>query len=172
MQSKFMGENIINVLNVIFGFIVGYYLSTKRHVFEKVYDQKLLCMVDLYKQIIRVEFALRRYVHFTGAETEKESSEKRIEELNEVKRSFQKFQHKFWEMEILLDDNSVVQIEKFNKTYIAITSKLSVSNINQQLGDAQQSYDYWNKSFETVSRDLAEIKDKIKREFKKTLKKR
>ncbi|KKS34560.1 MAG: hypothetical protein UU96_C0002G0002 [Parcubacteria group bacterium GW2011_GWC2_42_13] len=155
----------------IVGVIVGYLIANKKYIFQKTYDQKLLCLIDLYKQIVRLEFVLKRYVHFIGAEMTKDSIDNKIETLNEIKKDFQKFQHGFWEMEIVLDDNTTDKIKKFLEKYIEITSKLTVSNINQQLGDLEQSNIKWNESFKLVSSDLIEIKDKIKIEFKKTLKK-
>lgn len=162
---------LVNGVVAIMGMIAGFYLGTKKYIFEKTYDQKLLCTTDLYRQIVRLEFALKEYVHFIGADMTKESISKKIESLNKIKKDFQQFQHKFWEIEIVLDDDTTIQIEKFLKTYIEITSKLSVSNISQQLGDFNQSFDGWDKSFGLVSSELAKIKNEIKKEFKRTLKK-
>lgn len=94
---------------------------------------------------------------------------KKIESLNKIKKSFQEFQHKFWEVEIIFDDSTANQIRDFLKTYIQITSKLSVSNISQQLGELKQSFENWDDSFKLVSSDLAKTKDKLKTEFRKTL---
>jgi len=128
-------------------------------------------IIDLYKEVVRLEFALKKYVHFIGAETGQDSIERKIEELNNIKRDFQTFQHKFWEVEIILEDSSIEKINKFLQFYISITSKLSVSNISQQLRDNRQSFDNWDKSFQLVSTDLAKIKEELKNEFKQALKK-
>jgi len=91
--------------------------------------------------------------------------------LNNIKKDFQTFQHKFWEVEIILEDSSIEKINKFLQSYILITSKLSTSNISQQLRDHGQSFDNWDKSFQLVSTDLAKIKEELKNEFKSALKK-
>lgn len=41
--------------------------------------------------------------------------------------------------------------------------KLSVSNISQQRGDLDQSFDGWDKSFGLVFSDLAQIKNDLKK---------
>lgn len=143
--------------------ILGYYIANKKYIFQRTYDQKLLYIGDLYKQVVDLEFEIKKYVHFTGAEMAPESVTKKIEALNEIKANFQKFQHKFWEIEIMLDEDSVEKINKFLSKYIEITSKLSISTVHQQLGDPQKSFDEWDKSFELVSSDLVEIKKRVKR---------
>lgn len=110
-------------------------------------------------------------MHFVGAETSQESIDKKRESLNKIKTNFQQFQHRFWEVEIILDEDTIKQIESFLSKYIEIISKLSVSNISQQLGDLNQSFDGWDKSFKLVSSDLAQIKNELKKEFRKTLNK-
>lgn len=153
----------------IIGVVAGYYIAKDKYIFQKTYDRKLTLITDLYQQIVRLEFELKKYVHFVGAETSQESIDKKRESLNKIKADFQQFQHKFWEVEIILDESTIKQIESFLSKYIEITSKLSVSNISQQLGDLNQSFDGWDKSFELVSSDLAQIKNELKKEFRKTL---
>ena len=67
--------------------------------------------------------------------------------------------------------NSFKKIQSFLSKYIEITSKLSVANISQQLGDYNQSFDKWDESFQLVSSELAQVKSELKREFRKTLRK-
>lgn len=154
----------------IMGVIVGYFIAKNKYIFQKIYDHKLILITDLYTQIVRLEFELKKYVHFIGADMTKESINEKIKSLNKIKDDFQKFQHKFWEVEIILDDSSINEINKFLKKYIEITSRLSKSNIEQQLCAYDASYDSWDDSFKLVSSDLVEIKNKLKNEFKKTLK--
>lgn len=52
----------------IIGIIIGYFIGAQKHVFEKTYDLKLICIKDLYKQIVELEFILKKYVHFIGAD--------------------------------------------------------------------------------------------------------
>lgn len=168
-------ETIINVLLTssvgMIGVIVGHFVAKHNHVFQKVYDRKSNLIIDLYKQVVRLEFAIKKYVYFTGAETGENSNNKKIEELNIIKGDFQCFQHKFWEVEIILEDSTVEKINKFLETYIAITAKLSVSQMNQQLRDFNRSFDKWNESFDSVSGDLAKIKEELKKEFRDVLRK-
>lgn len=166
-QSVPIFSTIIGTLIGLFG---GYFISRKQHVFETIYEQKLICLKDLYGQIFDLEFALKRYVHFTGADMNKEAKDERVKELSEVKNSFQKFQHKFWREEIILDESTTKLINEFLKKYIEITSKLSVSNIQHQRGDCEQSSDNWDKSFGLVENDLVKIKNELKKEFRKILK--
>jgi len=161
---------IISGLFAISGIIVGYFIGAKKYAFEKLYEQRLMCIKDLYKQVVILEFILKKYINFIGAETTKESINKKIESLNEVKKSFQKFQHKFWQEEIILDESTADQINIFLSKYIEITSKLVVSNISQQQGAYKEQFDYWDESYKLASSDLVKIKDDLKAEFKKTLK--
>lgn len=165
-----MENSIITGFFSITGLVVGFYFANKKHTFQKIYDQKLILIVDLYKQIIRLEFALKEYVHFVGAEMAEESISKKVEALNKIKMDFQKFQHKFWEVEIILDESTIKLINDFLKKYIEITVKLSSSNRQQQQGNSNYSFDSWNKSFKLISSDLPEIKSKLKEEFRRTLK--
>src|SRR3989344_3856396 len=155
----------------IIGVVVGYFIAKDKYIFQKTYDRKLNLITDLYQQIVRLEFALKKYVHFEGAETGQDSIDKKRESLNKIKTDFQQFQHKFWEVEIILDESTIGKIQSFLNTYIAITSKLSVSNRIERSGHSDQSYVYkaQDKSFEMVSSDLAQIKNELKKEFRKTL---
>jgi len=162
---------LINGSLALLGVVLGHFVTKHTHIFQRSYERKSDLIIDLYKEVVRLEFALKKYVHFIGAETGQDSIERKIEELNNIKRDFQTFQHKFWEVEIILEDSSIEKINKFLQFYISITSKLSVSNISQQLRDNRQSFDNWDKSFQLVSTDLAKIKEELKNEFKQALKK-
>lgn len=162
-------DYLMKGLLAIIGVIAGYFIANNKYVFQKTYDRKLMCLTDLYGQVVNLEFMLKEYVHFIGADMKKEAINKRIQSLNKIKNDFQKFQHKFWEVEIALDDNSINGIQTFLKKYIEITSKLTVSNINWQLGDFKRSFDDWNNSFELISSDLVEIKNELKKDFRKTI---
>ncbi len=155
----------------IIGVFVGYFIAKDKYIFQKTYDRKLVLITDLYQQIVRLEFELKKYVHFIGADMKQESMSERMASLNKIKTDFQQFQHKFWEIEIILDEDTVSKIQAFLSKYIEITSKLSVSNISQQLGDFNKSFDDWDKSFQLVSSELVQIKDELKKEFRKTLNK-
>lgn len=169
-------EANINVTNSIItgsfsilAMTIGYYIAARKYIFEKTYDRKLLYIMDFYKQIVNLEFAVKRYVHFIGADLKEESTNKRIEALNQIKSDFQKFQHEYWEVEIILNDDLVEKIEKFLRKYIEITSKLSRSNIEQQLHAYDDSFDSWDESFKLVTSDLVQIKNELKKDFKRTL---
>ena len=162
---------LINGSLALLGVVLGHFVTKHTHIFQRSYERKSNLIIDLYKEVVRLEFALKKYVHFTGAETGQDSIERKIEELNDIKRDFQTFQHKFWEVEIILEESSIEKINKFLQSYILITSKLSVSNISQQLRDHGQQFDNWDKSFQLVSTDLTKIKEELKNEFKSALKK-
>ena len=147
-----MEDNMSIIINflmsgsvAILGVIAGYYIANKKYIFEKTYDQKSICIIDLYKEVVRLEFQIRRYVN-----------QGQREELNEIKTAFQKFQHKFWEIEIILDESSIEKINKFRNKHLEITSKLSASNYNESL------------CLDTS--DLVKVKNELKKEFRKTLK--
>jgi|SRR3989338_4163748 len=95
--------------------------------------------------------------------------DKNREALSKIGVDFQQFQHKFWEVEIILDKSTIEKIQSFLSKYIEITSKLRVSNISQQLGDHNLSLDKWDESFVLVSSELVQIKNDLKKEFRKTL---
>lgn len=162
---------LINGFLTLFGVALGHYVTKHTHISQKRYERKSDLIIDLYKEVVRLEFALKKYVHFTGAATGQDSINKKIEELDNIKRDFQTFQHKFWEIEIILEDSSIEKINKFLQSYISITSKLSVSNISQQLRERGQSFDNWDESFQLVSTELVKIKEELKNEFKCALKK-
>jgi len=161
---------LVNGLFSLVGVWLGYFVTKNSHIFQRSYDRKSDLLIDLYKEVVKLEFALKKYVHFTGAETGQESSDKKTKELNNIKNNFNTFQHKFWEVEIILDDNIIGKINKFRDIYIDIISKLTTSNYSKQLQDHSQSFDYWEKSFELVRTSLAEIKESLKSEFKRALK--
>ena len=52
----------------IIGVFVGYYVANKKYVFQKLYNKKLIHITNLYKQIVRLEFEIKRYAHFEGAD--------------------------------------------------------------------------------------------------------
>lgn len=162
---------LVNGSLALLGVVLGHFVTKYTHIFQRSYERKSDLIIDLYKEVVRLEFALKKYVHFTGAETGQDSIDRKIEELNNIKKDFQTFQHKFWEVEIILEDSSIEKINKFLQSYISITSKLSVSNISQQLRDHGQSFDDWDESFKLVSTDLVKIKEELKNEFKQALKK-
>lgn len=162
---------LVNGFLALLGVVLGHFVTKYTHIFQRSYERKSDLIIELYKEVVRLEFALKKYVHFTGAETGQDSIQRKIEELNNIKKDFQTFQHKFWEVEIILEDSLIEKINKFLQSYISITSKLSVSNISQQLRDNEQSFDNWDKSFQLVSTDLAKIKEELKNEFKNALKK-
>lgn len=162
---------LINGSLALLGVVLGNFVTKHTHIFQKNYERKSDLVIDLYKEVVRLEFELKKYIYFTGAEMGKDSVEKKINELNAIKSNFQSFQHKFWEVEIILEDSTIEKINKFLQTYIAITSKLSVSHISQQLGDHGQSFDNWDESFNAVSGDLVKIKEDLKKEFRCTLNK-
>ena len=161
----FLMKGSISIIGVIF----GYFIARNKYVFQKTYDQKSILITELYTYIVHLEFELKKYIHFIGADMTEKSIDEKIKSLNKVKADFQKFQHKFWEIEIVLDDSSIDEINTFLKKYIEITSKLSKSNIEQQLREHGQAFDSWNESFKLVSSDLVDIKNNLKKEFKKIL---
>ena len=162
---------LINGSLALLGVLLGYFVTKYTYVFQRNYERKSDLIIDLYKEVVRLEFELKKYVHFTGAEIGKDSVERKISELNIIKSNFHSFQHKFWAVEIILEEGTIEKINKFLQTYITITSKLSASHISQQLGDHGQSFDKWDESFSVVSGDLIKIKEDLKKEFRHALKK-
>lgn len=155
----------------IIGVIAGYFITKSEYTFQKRYDRKIVLITDLYKQVVQLDFELKRYLHLMGAELKQETINRKIEALNKIKADFQKFQHKFWETEIILDEDINKKIRSFLDKYIEITAKLTVANINQQLGDTGKSFDEWNDCLKLASNDLLSIKEILKREFRKNLNK-
>lgn len=165
--ADYLMKGVISLIGVI----IGYFIAQNKYIFQKTYDQKLILITELYTQIVRLEFELKKYIHFIGADMTEKSIDEKIKSLNKIKSDFQQFQHKFWEVEIILDDSSINEINTFLKKYIEITSKLSRSNIEQQLRVHDQAFDSWNESFKLASSDLVEIKNGLRKEFRKILRK-
>ncbi len=156
----------------IAGVIVGYYIAKNKYVFEKTYDRKSILITELYAKIVQLEFELKKYIHFIGADMQADVLEKKIESLNKIKTDFQLFRHKFWEVEIILDESSNEKIKKFLEKYIEITSKLVRSNVEQQLRSHKEAFDSWDESFRLFESDLVEIKKELKKDFRNNLNKK
>ncbi len=156
----------------IIGVIVGYFIAKNKYVFEKTYDRKSILITELYTQIVQLEFELKKYIHFIGADMQADSLEEKIKSFNDLKNKFYEFQHKFWEVEIILDDSSVRKINIFLAKYIEIMAKLSRSHVSQQLRSHDKAFDSWDESFKLFKSDLVEIKSEIKKDFKNNLNKK
>lgn len=162
---------LINGSIALLGVVLGHFVTKNTYIFQKNYERKSGLVIDLYKEVVKLEFELKRYINFIGAEATEDSIERKINELNIIRDNFQSFQHKFWEVEIILEDSTINKINEFLQVYITITSKLSVSHIGQQLGDHKQSFDKWEESFNMVSDDLKKIKVDLRKEFRSALNK-
>lgn len=60
-------ENSIAIISgffAILGIVIGHFIGAKKYAFEKIYDQKLVCIKYLYKQIVEIEFMLKKYIDF------------------------------------------------------------------------------------------------------------
>src|SRR3989344_4008129 len=164
-----MENTIITGLFSIAGTLLGYYLATSRHAFEKVYDRKLDCLAGFYKEVVNLEFILRHYATFTGAEHTPESIDKKRQELVEIENKLHKFQFSFWENEIILDDSTAVAINQFLTKYIEAFSKLLMSARAQKQNQDNTAYEFWDRSYELVFTDLKGIKDELKEDFRKVI---
>jgi hypothetical protein len=175
-KNKFMDNNLQIIIDYlmkasisIIGVIIGYLIAKNKYVFEKTYERKSILITELYAEIVQLEFELKKYIHFIGADMQTDVLEEKIKSLNKVKTDFQKFQHKFWEVEIILNESSNKKIQEFLTKYIEITSKLSMSNIQQQLMSSDKAFDSWDKSFILFESDLLKIKNELKKDFKNNL---
>ena len=153
----------------IIGVIIGYFIAKNKYVFQKTYDRKSLLITELYAQIVQLEFELKKYIHFIGADMQADILEEKIKSLNSVRTKFHRFQHKFWEVEIILEDSSIQKINIFLNKYIEIMSKLSRSNREQQSRSSDEAFDSWDESFKLFDSDLLEIKNELKEDFKNNL---
>lgn len=154
----------------IMGVIVGYFIAKNKYIFQKTYDQKLILVTDLHGKISHLEFELRIYISTIGSDMSEESVDEKIKSFNKIKDCFQQFQQKFWDAEIIFDDSLIKEIKKFSETFIKISSRLSMSIKKQSSRNDDEALNSWNKSFELFSSDLVSIKNKLKEEFRKTLK--
>ena len=161
---------LINGSLGLLGVVVGHFVTKHTYIDQRSYERKSDLITDLYKEVVRLEFELKKYLHFIGADLSGESLEEKRKSLSKIKSDFQLFQHKFWEVEIILDDDVIKTIQEFLTKYIQITSKLSVSNLVQQQGDTNYSFEQWDESFKLATSDLVKIKEDLKEEFKRALK--
>lgn len=164
-----MTDQVITGLLTIGGTLLGYNLALSRHTFERVYDRKLDCLAKFYKEVVNLEFILRRYVTFTGADHSPESIEKKRSELIEIENKLHKFQFAFWENEIILDDSTAVAVNQFLTKYIEVFSKLLTSARIQKENQNNIAHEYWDKSYDLVFKDLRGIKDALKEDFRKVI---
>ena len=86
---------LINGSLTLFGVALGHYVTKHTHIFQRSYERKSDLIIDPYKEVVRLEFALKKYVHFTGAETGQDSIERKIEELNNIKKTSRLFSTNF-----------------------------------------------------------------------------
>ena len=158
---------ILPIIGTVIGLLVGYFVARKRYAFEKIYEQKLICLKDLYKQIVNLEFMIKRHIN-SNDNSEKTANEK-MESLNKFKSDFEEFQHKFREMEIMLEKDNIDKIEKFVDVCNETISKLTTSIFQGQVGKDYQSEENWKSGFELIYSDLAKAKINLKEEIRKTL---
>lgn len=162
---------LINGAVTIFGGVIGYFIANQNYASQRIYDKKLSLISELYEKIIQLEFEIKKYVHFEGADFNLGSIQEKIDLLKKLKENFQKFQHKFWEIEIFLDDEMSLKINEFLKLYIEITSKLGSSLRSQQQHNSQEAYNSWEESFNKIAIDLLKLKSDLKKDFKGSVKK-
>ncbi|MBA3047702.1 hypothetical protein KKC83_05230 [Patescibacteria group bacterium] len=74
--ADYLMKGVISLIGVI----IGYFIAQNKYIFQKTYDQKLILITELYTQIVRLEFELKKYIHFIGADM----TEKSIDEKNKV----------------------------------------------------------------------------------------
>jgi len=162
-------NSLMNLAVAILGVIAGFYIGNQNYKSQRIYDKKLLYLGELYEKIVKLEFEIKRYAHFEGASSDPNLVEEKNVLLNKLKENFQIFQHRFWEIEIFLDDNIVLKINEFIKLYIDITSKLTSSLVSQRLHSPQEAFDSWEESFKKITSDLSNLKSNLKDNFKKSL---
>ena len=158
---------ILPIIGTVIGLFVGYLVARKRYAFEKIYEQKLICLKELYKQIVNLEFMIKKHIN-SNDNLEKTANEK-MESLNKFKSSFEEFQYKFREMEIMLEEDNVDEIEKLVDVYNKIIPRLTASIFQGQVDKDYQSDENWKSSFELIYSDLVKAKINLKKEFRKTL---
>ncbi|MCK4744529.1 hypothetical protein KAS41_00500 [Candidatus Parcubacteria bacterium] len=166
-MNNYINTIIIGLLPII-GIFVGHRLSIKKYAFEKVYEQKLICLKELYKQIVNLEFMIKKYIN-SNDNPEKTAKEK-MKSLDKFKSSFGEFKDKFREMEIMLEKDNVDKIEKFVDVCNETIFELTASIYKGQVGKDYQSEENWKSGFELIYPDLVKAKINLREEFRKTLK--
>lgn len=162
-----IGNFLISTGGMTIGLFVGFIFGVRKYVLEKVYDKKSEEIIDLYKCVVNLDVNLRKYIVTIGADGSEDSLGEKKKALNKIQGDFFKFQRKFWEAEIILDDQTIQKVNKFIEVFININSKLFVANVCQQQRD--KWFKGWDDSYKLVSKDLIEIREELKKEFKKTL---
>jgi len=150
---------------------LGYFIAKDKYVFQKTYDRKAVLLTELYVQIVQLEFKLKKYINDGNAGVTKNMTDENTNILDKIKIDFQKFQHKFWETEIILEEDLNKKIQDFLFKYCEITSKLSMSNTQQQRNSHGKAFNSWEDSFKLFDTDLVDIKNHLKKEFRKNLNK-
>ena len=108
---------LINGSLGLLGVALGHFVTKHTYIFQRSYERKSDLIIDLYKEVVRLEFELKKYLHFIGADLSEESLEEKRKSLSKIKSDFQLFQHKFWEVEITLDDDVIKTIQEFLTKY-------------------------------------------------------
>lgn len=166
-------QGIITILGILIAAYLAYYFSQQRYTFEKFLDRKLNIIDEIYGKIISLENELKKYTLSTGANAEinKELLQKKLEEIGEIENKFNDLRNSFWSKEISLDEDSVFAIQSFIDISMEMYSNLGASKISQDMGDNKTSFEQWYKAFQIMQKKLPEVKEQLKKDFRKQMKK-
>jgi len=174
MKNNLLNPVLINSVVTLSGILLTYYFTKRRYSYEKLFDRKFGYLEEIYSKIISLEKDLKKYIFTIGADMKPESLSQKREEITLVQKKFFDLQDYFWKKEIILDQSSIVAIQSFIDISIRILSNLKVSIISQQLNDNKTANKQWQDGYrliEDVKEGLLNVKEKLKNDFKNTIKK-
>jgi len=104
-----------------------------------------------------------------------ESLSRKKEEIILVQDKFFELQDYFWKKEVILDQNSIVAIQSFIDISNQILGNLKASIVSQQLHDNNIANKQWHDGYRLigdVKEGLSNTKEKLKNDFKDTIKRK
>ncbi len=173
MKNNLLNPILINSIVTLSGILLAYYFTKRRYSYEKLFDRKFGYLEEIYSRIISLEKDLKKYIFTIGADMKPESLSQKREEITIVQEKFFDLQDYFWKKEIILDRNSVIAIQSFIDISNRILSSLRASIISQQLNDNKTANKQWRDGYqliEDVKEGLSNAKEKLKNDFKETIK--
>lgn len=164
---------MINSIVTLSGILLTYYFTKRRYSYEKLFDKKLVSLEEIYSKVISLEKDMKKYIFTIGADMKPESLSQKKKEIILIQDKFFELRDYFWKKEIILNQNSIVAIQSFIDISSQILGNLMASIISQQLNDYNVANKQWHDSYqliEDVKKGLLNTKEKLKNDFKGTIK--
>lgn len=161
----------VNTITILITALLTYIFAKQRYTFEKLHDRKLVCLEEIYSKIITLEKDINKYINTEGGDMNNDSLQKKSESIKLIIKNFFDLQNFFRKKEIILDEKTNVSIQSLVALSIKVLSKLETSIVSQSLRDPSTAYKKWNESFQDMEDKFKTLKEQLKKEFRREIKK-